>query len=156
MILRSLLIVATPYLHMWRLFFLLMYVCGVTHVCVWRDSFMWVTWVIHMHCTTYLWEWYETPFTHVTILFLTHATHINESLFNSCHPHEWVTMWVIWDSIYMRDIFFSSCLPHGWVTILVIWDTMGWLRWVGSIKLQVSFAEYSLFNRALLQNRPMT
>ena len=31
---------------------------------------------------------------------------------------------------------------------------MGWLRWVGSLKLQVSFAEYSLFYRALLQKRP--
>jgi len=31
---------------------------------------------------------------------------------------------------------------------------MGWLRSVGSIKLQVSFAEYRLFYRALLQKRP--
>jgi len=30
---------------------------------------------------------------------------------------------------------------------------MGWLRLVGSVKLQVSFAECSLFVRALLQNR---
>ena len=32
---------------------------------------------------------------------------------------------------------------------------MGWLRWVGSFKLQVSFAEHSLFYRALLQMRPV-
>jgi len=32
---------------------------------------------------------------------------------------------------------------------------MGWLRCVGSLKLQVSFAEYSLFYRALLQLRPL-
>ena len=31
---------------------------------------------------------------------------------------------------------------------------MGWLRSVGSLKLYVSFAEYSLFYRALLQKRP--
>ena len=31
---------------------------------------------------------------------------------------------------------------------------MWWLRLVGSLKLQVSFAEYRLFNRALLQKRP--
>jgi len=31
---------------------------------------------------------------------------------------------------------------------------MGWLRWVGSIKLQVSSEEYSLFYTALLQKRP--
>jgi len=38
-----------------------------------------------------------------------------------------------------------------------IWRShvMGWLRWVGSIKLQVSFAEYHLFYRALLQKRPI-
>ena len=32
---------------------------------------------------------------------------------------------------------------------------MGWLRLVGSLKLQVSFAEYSLIYRALLQKRPI-
>ena len=32
---------------------------------------------------------------------------------------------------------------------------IGWLRLVGSLKLQVSFAEYCLFNRALLQKRPI-
>jgi len=32
---------------------------------------------------------------------------------------------------------------------------MGWLRVVGSLKFQVSFAEYRLFYRALLQKRPV-
>jgi len=32
---------------------------------------------------------------------------------------------------------------------------MGWLRLVGSLKSYVSFAEYSLFYRALLQKRPI-
>jgi len=32
---------------------------------------------------------------------------------------------------------------------------MGWLRLVGSLKLQVSFAEYTFFYRALLQKRPI-
>jgi len=32
---------------------------------------------------------------------------------------------------------------------------MGWLRIVGSLKLQVSIGEYSLFYRALLQKRPV-
>jgi len=34
-------------------------------------------------------------------------------------------------------------------------STIGWLWLVGSLKLQVSFAEYSLFYRALLQKRPI-
>jgi len=32
---------------------------------------------------------------------------------------------------------------------------IGWLRLVGSLKLQVSFAEYIFFYRALLQKRPV-
>ena len=32
---------------------------------------------------------------------------------------------------------------------------MGWLRLVGSLKLHVSFAEYRLFYKALLQKRPV-
>jgi len=34
-------------------------------------------------------------------------------------------------------------------------STMGWLRSVGLIKLQVSFAEFCLFYRALLHTRPI-
>ena len=37
----------------------------------------------------------------------------------------------------------------------VVYTCMGWLRLVGSIKLQVSFAEYSLFYWALLHKRPI-
>ena len=44
---------------------------------------------------------------------------------------------------------YISLYPHLYVL------SMGWLRLVGSIKLQVSFAEYCLFNRALLQKRPI-
>ena len=32
---------------------------------------------------------------------------------------------------------------------------MGWLRLVGSLKVQISFAEYRLFYRALLQKKPI-
>ena len=37
----------------------------------------------------------------------------------------------------------------------MVLTTMEWLRWVGSLELQVSFAEYCLFDRALLQKRPI-
>ena len=37
----------------------------------------------------------------------------------------------------------------------VLESTTGWLQLVGSLKFQVSFAEYSLFYRALLQKRPI-
>jgi len=41
------------------------------------------------------------------------------------------------------------------ILVLEIKTDMGWLRFVGSLKLQVSFAEDSLFYRALLQKRPI-
>ena len=34
-------------------------------------------------------------------------------------------------------------------------EHMGWLQLVASLNLQISFAEYSLFHRALLQKRPI-
>ena len=37
----------------------------------------------------------------------------------------------------------------------ILCDPMGWLRLVGSLKLEVSFAEYPLFYRASLQKRPI-
>jgi len=50
-----------------------------------------------------------------------------------------------------RDIILSMLLA---VLLSLSWNqTMGWLRLVGSIKLQSSFAECSLFCRALLQKR---
>jgi len=43
----------------------------------------------------------------------------------------------------------SMSFCRGFLSALV--DGMGWLRLVGSLKLQISFSEYSLFYRALLQ-----
>ena len=42
-----------------------------------------------------------------------------------------------------------------WRLSFMSWCCMGWLQLVGSFKLQVSFAEYTLFYRALLQKRPI-
>ena len=46
----------------------------------------------------------------------------------------------------MRDMI------HSYMTRL---NHIGWLQLVGSLKSYVSFAEYSLFYRALLQKRPI-
>ena len=50
----------------------------------------------------------------------------------------------------------SNCdeCPSKWSELLARRGIM-WLRLVGSLKLQVSFAEYRLFYRALLQKRPI-
>jgi len=73
------------------------------------------------------------------------CTHMNESC-----PKYGLDMSHIWMShVPHMD---ESCLKYEWVMSHI---GMGWLRSVGSIKLQVSFAEYRLFYRALLQKRPI-
>jgi len=53
------------------------------------------------------------------------------------------------DASFVQYIYIYECtLPN-------TYKCMGWLRFVGSMKLQVSFAKYSLFDRALLQKRPV-
>ena len=52
--------------------------------------------------------------------------------------------------VYMCSTLYI-CVSH----IRYVNGAMGWLRLVGSLKLQVSYAEYRLFYMALLQKRPM-
>ena len=62
---------------------------------------------------------------------------------------------------YKDKVFYGSSLPCIIYSYSFIWVyisyccVMGWLWLVGSLKIQVSFAEYGLFYRALLQKRPM-
>ena len=61
-------------------------------------------------------------------------------------------IFVVWSA---HSCFLNVCdLSHFWKGCLAA-EPMGWLRLVGSIKLQVSFAEYCLFYRSLLRKRPM-
>jgi len=49
-------------------------------------------------------------------------------------------------------------LPPSFVSLYAVnteWIAVGWLRLVGSLNVLVSFAEYCLFYRALLQKRPV-
>ena len=54
-------------------------------------------------------------------------------------------------------IFLNVCVNWFWKagTYWKPHSTMGWLRLVDSLKVKVSFAEYSLFYRALSQKRPI-
>ena len=49
-------------------------------------------------------------------------------------------------------VYMHMCLSYIYTYIGEPSILMGWLQFVGSLKLQVSFAEYRLFYRALLQN----
>ena len=53
--------------------------------------------------------------------------------------------------LYIRTCMLPSCVTRAGLAD----NAMGWLRLVGPIKLQVSFAEYHLFYRAFLQKRPI-
>jgi len=77
------------------------------------------------------------------------------------HPIFWQKshIWISHVS-YMHE----PCLIYEWIMSLLHSDKrvlylgrlgMGWLRLVASLKLQVSFAEYSLFYRTPLQTRPI-
>jgi len=83
------------------------------------------------------------------------------------HTHVFVTPYVcsptrmfLTPYLYMFSdtyIGWQKCLyilPHD--TTHIFWHpTMRWLQLVGSLGLDISSAEYSLFNRALLQKRPI-
>jgi len=64
---------------------------------------------------------------------------------------------------YMKHVFYISIALHIWnmsCTYLLFAryahiSNMGWLRLVGSREFKVSFAEYGLFYRILLQKRPV-
>jgi len=50
----------------------------------------------------------------------------------------------------------SPSLTHTHIHVhTILHSYMGWLRLVGSLKIYVSFAEYRLFYKALLQKRPI-
>jgi len=56
---------------------------------------------------------------------------------------------------YAYAYFACTCCenPFPWLVWPCVRVALGWLTFVGSLKLYVSFAEYSLFYRALLQKR---
>ena len=62
--------------------------------------------------------------------------------------------WLQWVMAHMSMSHGTYLNEQGFPTYRAI-THMGWLRLVGSLKFQVSFAEHCLFYRALLQKRPM-
>jgi len=55
-------------------------------------------------------------------------------------------------TLLVYNVYSYTCMYH---RAPFIYMYMGWLRFVGSLKFEVSFAEYRLFYRALLQKRPI-
>ena len=82
----------------------------------------------------------------ISHVWMNHVTCMDES----CVPDEYpltLFLWYLWP--FFRNIY--ACVYR---LTSYIYIYMGWLRLVGSLKWKVSFAEYRLFYRALLQKRP--
>jgi len=93
---------------------------------------------LHMWYITHRWMCdVHSYLMNVSHSYVTHHTFIRRSYANT-----WVSHLTCWHMTYGYD----TSAYH---------LRMGWLRSVGSIKLQVSFAEYCLFYRSILQKRPI-
>jgi len=102
------------------------------------------------------------PVTHIPVLYLYSISIMPEDGYNTGVvlripvTHRPV-MYLYHISLMPQDNYNTGILsriPVTQIPVMYLYS-MGWLRWVGSIKSQVSSADYSLFYRALLQKRPM-
>jgi len=171
----------------------LIHVCDMTHSCAWHESFMCVTWLAHVCDMTRSCVWHDS-FSCMPWLFhvgdMTHPCVWEDSFMCVTETRlmqraTWYSNHRITHSCAWRDsciiIIFMTWRVHHYHVCVCVWhdlficvkwlirvcamttkscrrcsdDGMGWLRLVGSSNLQVSLAEYSLFNRALLQKRPI-
>jgi len=92
----------------------LIYVCDMTHSCVWHDSFMCVTWLIHVCYMTHLCVWHDSLMCVTWLINVcdrTRGTHMNES----CHTHEWV-MSHTWMSHVTHMNEAHTWMSHTWMS----------------------------------------
>jgi len=119
--------------------------------CLWdtRHIHTCATWLNHI-CATWLNHTGMTWLIHICVIWLiricaTWLIHICATWLIHIHATWLIHICATW-LMHICATWLMRTIAHG---------AMGWLRLVGSIKLQVSFAEYRLFSRALLQKRPI-
>jgi len=137
-------------------------VCDMTHsICDTTNSMWYMTQsmcdMTHWRCATWLTQdvWRDSS----KIRDKTGCTRVEWLIENVWNYSLQICAWPIedvWHTHQWRSSLTSRVAPHTHVChTLVTWPTMGWLRLVGSLKLEVSFAEYSLYYKALFQKRPI-
>jgi len=75
-----------------------------------------------------------------------------------CKKKTWFSALFFWRYVWHLTMLHTLTCIKIMIYLSVFWqkvDGMGWLWLVGSFKLHVSFAEYSLVYRARLQKRPV-
>jgi len=117
----------------------------LSYACVW-------SWVTHGWVTcgrvTYGWVQYEWVTYECLTLIQMNESNMNEWYTNAFVCDSFICDSFIFDSFIFDSFIRMSCTPTHWYI-----TRSYWLRSVGSIKLQVSFAEYRLFYRGILQKR---
>jgi len=103
---------------------------------------------IHIHIYTYTYV-----YIHIRIfLFLSRCMYTSVECVELCYKRDFILQKRPKETIFCCRFNLRNCDSKN----THVWHMygMGWLRWVGSLKLKVYFAEYSLFYRALLHKRP--
>jgi len=118
-------IMAATHACVWRDSFMcvtwLIYMCDVTHLYAWRDSFICVTWLIHMRDVTHSYVWRDS-FICVTWLRLSLS-------FTLCIC---VTL-----LIYMCDVWIHMCDMTQTVTCSYVWHYSVMCVWINKWELSV-------------------
>jgi len=114
----------------------LIHVCDMTHSYVWHDSFICVTWLVHVCDMTRSYVWHHS---FIRVTWLIHMCDMTHSY--------------VWHDSFIRVTWHALFI---FVTrLILILRGMEWLRLVGSLKSQVSFAKEPYKRDNILQKRPI-
>jgi len=116
---------------------------------------------------TYEWDTHIWMICHIyeRVLLRKSMSHVKH-LTKSCHTYYWVKSHIWMSHVTLVIESYHACewvMSHMWIShvtdVSESYHTyevdMGWLRWVGSLKIYVSLQNKGLFCRSLLRKRPI-